>query len=78
MVSSWELPCNWVGRPGGVDLDPKAVETAQKTGATTLQGGFPDTGLPSAHLDIVTLSHVIEHVHGPLAALREAFRVLKT
>jgi len=61
----------------GVDLDPKAVETAQKTGATVMQGGFPDTGLPSAHFDIVTLSHVIEHVHDPLAALREAFRVLK-
>ena len=61
----------------GVDLDPKAVETAQKTGATVIQGGFPDTGLPSAHFDIVTLSHVIEHVHDPLAALREAFRVLK-
>jgi 2-polyprenyl-3-methyl-5-hydroxy-6-metoxy-1,4-benzoquinol methylase len=61
----------------GVDLDPKAVETAQKTGATVMQGGFPDTGLSSAHFDIVTLSHVIEHVHDPLAALREAFRVLK-
>lgn len=61
----------------GVDPDPKAVETAQKTGATVIQGGFPDTGLPSAHFDIVTLSHVIEHVHDPLAALREAFRVVK-
>lgn len=61
----------------GVDLDPKAVETAQKTRATVIQGGFPDTGLPSGHFDIVTLSHVIEHVHDPLAALREVFRVLK-
>ena len=61
----------------GIDLDPKAVKTAQKTGATVIQGVFPDTGLPSAHFDIVTLSHVIEHVHDPLAALREAFRVLK-
>ena len=34
----------------GVDLDPKAVETAQKTGATVIQGGFPDTGLPSCSL----------------------------
>ena len=61
----------------GVDLDPKAVEAAQKTGATVIQGTFPDTGLPSEHFDIVTLNHVIEHVHDPLAALREAFRVLK-
>ncbi|MBN2679705.1 class I SAM-dependent methyltransferase [Acidithiobacillus montserratensis] len=61
----------------GVDLDPIAVETARKTGATVIQGGFPDTGLPSAYFDIVTLSHVIEHVHDPLAALKEAFRVLK-
>ena len=61
----------------GVDLDPKAVETAKKTGATVLQGGFPDTGLPSEHFDVVTLSHVIEHVHDPIAALKEAFRILK-
>ncbi|WP_312283622.1 methyltransferase domain-containing protein [Candidatus Igneacidithiobacillus taiwanensis] len=61
----------------GVDLDPKAVETARKTGATVLQGGFPDTGLPSAYFDVMTLSHVIEHVHDPLTALQEAFRVLK-
>ncbi|MFA6181997.1 methyltransferase domain-containing protein [Acidithiobacillus sp.] len=61
----------------GIDLDPKAVEAAQKTGATVIQGGFPDTGLPSGHFDIVTLNHVIEHVHNPLAAFQEAFRVLK-
>lgn len=61
----------------GVDIDPKAVEIAQKTGARILQGGFPKTGLPSEHFDIVTLSHVIEHVHDPIAALQEAFRVLK-
>ena len=61
----------------GVDLDPLAVEAAKKTGATVSQGGFPDTGLPSGHFDIVTLSHVIEHIYDPLAALQEAFRVLK-
>lgn len=61
----------------GVDLDPKAVETARKTGANVIQGGFPNTGLPTAHFDVVTLSHVIEHVHDPIAALQEVFRILK-
>ncbi len=61
----------------GLDLDPKAVQTAQKTGATVVQGGFPDTGLPSGQFDVVTLSHVIEHVHAPLAAVKEVFRILK-
>jgi SAM-dependent methyltransferase len=62
---------------GRIPVGGFKVKTAQKTGATVIQGGFPDTGLPSAHFDIVTLSHVIEHVCDPLAALREAFRVLK-
>ncbi len=61
----------------GIDLDPKAVETALKTGATVTQGGLPDTGLPSERFDVVTLSHVIEHVHDPLATLKEIFRILK-
>ncbi len=61
----------------GVDMDPKAVETAKKTGATIMQGSFPNTGLPSDYFDWVTLHHVIEHVHDPLAALREVFRILK-
>lgn len=61
----------------GVDFDPKAIEAARKTGATVVQCGLPDTGLPSAKFDAVTLSHVIEHVHDPIAAFREAFRILK-
>jgi len=61
----------------GVDIDPKAVATARKTGAKVIHGGFPDTGLPSQHFDLVTLSHVIEHVHDPIAALQEVFRILK-
>jgi len=61
----------------GVELDPKAAETARNSGAKIIMGGFPDTGLPSQHFDVVTLSHVIEHVHNPIAALQEVFRVLK-
>ncbi len=61
----------------GIDLDPKAVETAINTGATVIHGGFPDTGLPSQYFDVVTLSHVIEHVHNPIAAMQEVFRILR-
>lgn len=61
----------------GIDQDPLAVETAKKTGARVIQGGLPDTGLPSSYFDVVTLSHVLEHVYDPLAALKESYRLLK-
>ncbi|MEY2340568.1 class I SAM-dependent methyltransferase [Acidithiobacillus sp. IBUN Pt1247-S3] len=61
----------------GIDLDEKAVEVARRTGANVSVGGFPDTGLPSESFDYITLNHVIEHVHSPLDALKEVYRLLK-
>lgn len=61
----------------GVDPDPGAVTAARKIGLPVLQGGFPHTGLPDEQFDAVTLSHVIEHVHEPIVALREVHRILK-
>lgn len=61
----------------GVELDNKAIKAAQNTGANIIKGCLPDTGLPSDYFDLVTLSHVIEHVHDPIAALHEVFRILK-
>lgn len=61
----------------GLDFDPLAVEAARKTGANVALGGFPDTELPSCYFNMVTLSHVIEHVHDPLLALKEIYRILK-
>jgi SAM-dependent methyltransferase len=61
----------------GTDADEKALEIAKQTGAKVVHGNLPDTGLTSEFFDFVTMSHVIEHVHEPFAALTEVFRVLK-
>jgi 2-polyprenyl-3-methyl-5-hydroxy-6-metoxy-1,4-benzoquinol methylase len=36
-----------------------------------------DTGLADALFDVITMSHVIEHVHDPVALLKECHRILK-
>lgn len=61
----------------GIDPDPKAVEVAKSTGAKVFQSNLPDTGLPSDYFDVVILNHVIEHLHDPIASLKEIYRILK-
>lgn len=62
----------------GVDFDPKAVETAREKGLNVFLGGievFVDA--EESQFDVITLSHVIEHVHDPNYMLRECFRLIK-
>lgn len=59
----------------GIDPDPKAA--GQVAGLRVEQGALPETNLPGATFDVVTLSHVIEHTHDPVASLREVLRLLK-
>jgi 2-polyprenyl-3-methyl-5-hydroxy-6-metoxy-1,4-benzoquinol methylase len=61
----------------GVDFDPVAVAAASKQGLTVHSGSLPDQAFEPASFDAVTLSHVIEHVHDPLALLTECNRILK-
>lgn len=61
----------------GLEFDQQAVTTARACGLSIHHGGLPQTGLAAAHWDVVTLSQVIEHVHDPLAALREIARLLR-
>jgi 2-polyprenyl-3-methyl-5-hydroxy-6-metoxy-1,4-benzoquinol methylase len=65
----------------GVDFDPKAIENAQARYGPALT--LLNTDLSRAHFlddsfDVITMSHVIEHVPDPVALMVEARRVLKS
>ena len=60
----------------GLDPDPNAAGLSN--GLDVRKGGLPATSLPSEMFDVVTLNHVIEHVHDPVNCLREVFRICKT
>lgn len=59
----------------GVEPDAKAA--ASLSGFKVLQGSLPNIPLPDASFDYITLSHVIEHLHDPVVALKEIHRLLK-
>jgi SAM-dependent methyltransferase len=61
----------------GLEIDPKACAQARSHGLTVHQGSLPDTGLESESFDEITLSHVLEHLHDPVGALREVYRLLR-
>ncbi len=61
----------------GVEIDPRAVETARKLGLDVHAGMLEQANFPSRHFDVVTALHVLEHIHFPRAFLTEIWRVLK-
>lgn len=61
----------------GVDPDPKAVARGVKLGLNVCQGGIEQFDAEKEVFDVITLSHVIEHVHDPVTVLKAAYRLLK-
>lgn len=61
----------------GLDPDPSAVAAGRKAGLMVMEGGFPNVDMSDGQFDVVILSNVIEHVHDPVLALREVYRILK-
>ena len=62
----------------GVEPDPRAADVARSVrGLDVRQGLLEEQRFPDARFDAVTSSHVLEHVHDPLAFLRECGRVVK-
>ncbi len=67
--------CGWLVT--GVDPDPKCVANAQALGLNVYQGGVEIFERKAEIFDVITISHVIEHVHEPSDTLADIYRLLK-
>jgi 2-polyprenyl-3-methyl-5-hydroxy-6-metoxy-1,4-benzoquinol methylase len=61
----------------GVDPDAKAVEVARGHGLEVRLGGVEALDPSVERFDVITLAHVIEHVHRPGEVLAACYRLLK-
>jgi predicted SAM-dependent methyltransferase len=61
----------------GLEIDPVAMAVARRRGLTVHAGMMPGSGLAPDNYYQITLSHVLEHLHEPVAALQEVFGLLK-
>lgn len=61
----------------GLDFDAAAVGAAQTRGLPARLGGIEMLDECHARYDVITLSHVIEHVHDPASLARRLFELLK-
>jgi SAM-dependent methyltransferase len=66
-------------RAEGIDPDAQGVAAARAAGLDVTEGMLDalDDGEHAGAYDAITLSHVIEHVHDPLADLQRARRLLR-
>lgn len=53
----------------GIEPDPQAASTARRVGAPVIEARLVDAELPGESFDLVTLNHVLEHMHDPLTEL---------
>lgn len=61
----------------GVEPDAAAVAAARRAGLDVRKGGIDSLTDEHESLDVITLNHVIEHVHDPRAVLHKAFTLLR-
>lgn len=62
----------------GIDPDPAAVTAGrQSTGLDLRCGSLEEMSFTSDYFDVITMNHVIEHLHDPLNLLRECHRILR-
>lgn len=65
----------WSAR--GIDVDEKAVDVARRRGLSVTAGRISDLSSHKGKVDLITLCHVIEHVHDPIELLRECYATLR-
>lgn len=61
----------------GIELDPSAVAFAQSQGLNVVQGSYEALAAYPVQADCIVCSHVLEHVHQPLALLKLLLAALK-
>lgn len=61
----------------GLEMDEAAVELGRRAGLDIHVGLHPDDIAPLGLFDHITFNHVLEHVHWPVATLRQVFASLK-
>ena len=71
----WAATAGWSGE--GTEVDEAAAERARALGFPVHTGELAELAKTGRRYDAVTLSHVIEHVHEPLALLEAARALLK-
>lgn len=61
----------------GLDFDATAVATARSRDLPVTLGGIDALSAHHERYDVITLSHVIEHVHDPVSFMRQLFDLMK-
>jgi SAM-dependent methyltransferase len=61
----------------GVEPDAVAAGIAREKGIKVYGGDLPSARFPAGAFEAVAMSHVVEHVHDPIAVLAECRRILK-
>jgi SAM-dependent methyltransferase len=62
----------------GVELhEPTAMAVQARLGIRVFAGSFEQANFPAGYFDAVTLWDVLEHLHDPLASMREVRRIIR-
>jgi SAM-dependent methyltransferase len=61
----------------GIEPDSNAVRVARGRGLDVLESSIEEGQLPAGHFDVITMSHVIEHVLDPAATFVAVHRALR-
>ncbi|HQU15402.1 MAG TPA: class I SAM-dependent methyltransferase [Gammaproteobacteria bacterium] len=75
LMLSFARDMGWSAR--GVELDSDAVAVARSRGLDVKHGDIRVLAHEREAYDMITCSHVIEHVHDPLSLLSDIYRLLK-